>query len=395
MSLILHINSMASSGCVATIARSIVEESTRRGYGNVFAYGRGAAPDCCESIRIGDDIDFYGHVLESRLFDDQGKGSRLATKRFIECLDSLNPDVVHLHNIHGSYINYRMLFLWLSSSKIKVVWTLHDCWPYTGHCSYYDYVACSKWQTECKSCPRTRDYPKSWLIDRSMANYHEKRQAFTSIDLEKMRLVTPSKWLASELGSSFLKDYPVSVIPNGIDFAPADTVTSSPDGRIRLLGVANKWHDIKGLSDLRKLSNSLDFSKYSLTLVGPIKEDQKKGFASQVCFAGPVSGHDRMAEAYAAADVFLNLTHEDNFPTVNIEALRCGLPVITYSAGGSGEALDECTGRVVHNVGEVQSALDSLVMGNELRAKCIARSMGYTADICARSYCDLYDAMVD
>lgn len=394
MSLILHINSLASSGCVAMIARYIVTESTRRGYDNVFAYGRGNTPDYCKSIRIGSDIDFYEHALESRILDDQGKASRRSTRHFIEQLNELNPNVVHLHNIHGSYLNYRMLFDWLAASKVKVIWTLHDCWAFTGHCAYYDYVSCSKWKSGCKSCPRTGDYPKSWCIDRSEANYRDKRRAFTSVEPERMHLVTPSKWLANELGSSFLKACPVSVIPNGIDFVPSDSVVRSGDGRVRLLAVANKWHDVKGLSDLRELSNTLNYEKYSLTLVGSVDNQQKKGFADQACFVGLVDGRQQMANIYAQSDVFLNLTHEDNFPTVNIEALRSGLPIITYGAGGSGEAMDEQTGRVVRDVLEVGPALDTLAPNDRLRALCVERSMRYTAQACADSYCNLYDAMV-
>lgn len=394
MSRIVHINSFATSGCVALIARAIVSESARRGYENVFAYGRGDSPDCCESIRVGCLLDFYGHALESRLLDDQGKGSRRSTRHFIEQLNELNPDAVHLHNIHGSYLNYHMLFDWVAQSKVKVIWTLHDCWPFTGHCAYYDYVSCSKWKSGCKSCPRTGDYPKSWLIDRSESNYRDKRSAFTSVGPERMHLVTPSKWLAQELSSSFLKAYPVSVIPNGIDFEPSDNGVRRRDGEVKLLAVANKWHDIKGLSDLRELSGSLDFNKYSLTLVGSISNRQKKGFASQVHFAGTVEGRRQIANLYAESDVFLNLTHEDNFPTVNIEALRSGLPVISYGAGGSGEATDDQTGYIVRDVFEVRSILDSFVPSESIRALCVKRSMRYTAHACAASYCDLYDEMV-
>lgn len=395
MSLILHINSLASSGCVAMIARSIVNESAQRGYDNVFAYGRGDAPDYCKFIRIGNNTDFYEHVLESRLLDDQGKGSRRSTRRFIEHLNELGPDVVHLHNIHGSYLNYVTFFSWLAKSKARVIWTLHDCWAFTGHCSHYDYIGCDKWKSECRLCPRRSDYPKSWIRDRSTANFRDKKSAFTSIEKERMQIVTPSKWLASEVGSSFLGDYSVTVIPNGIDFAPASTVKRSKDGRVRLLAVASKWHDVKGLSDLRELSGSLDYDKYALTLVGSISDAQKVGFSDRVCFVGSVAEREQMAYIYATSDVFLNLTHEDNFPTVNIEALRSGLPIITYGAGGSGEAQDEFTGRVVPNVYGVKTALDTLVISDELRDRCIARGMRYTAGACANSYCDLYSAMVD
>lgn len=389
MSLVVHINSMASSGCVARIAKGIVLESQRQGFDNVFAYGRGAGPDYCASIRIGSGWNFYSHVFESRLLDDQGRGSRHATRELIMKLDQLAPSLVHLHNIHGSYVNYPILFDWLRTTKTKVVWTLHDCWPFTGHCSYYDYVKCSKWKTGCYECTRTHDYPKSWIADRSRENYRDKEQSFTSLAVDQLVLVTPSRWLCGEVGSSFLGRYRTIVISNGVDAARHTTRNHLSHKKVGLIAVANQWHVIKGLDDLRTLSNLLDMERFSLTLVGEIAESQKRSFATETRFTGRLRAN-AVSEAYESSDLFINFTHEDNFPTVNVEALSHGLPIITFGAGGSAEALDEGTGWVIGDVAEAQKVIDEFEPSEAIRERCKARARDFSVERCSKAYVGLY-----
>ena len=170
----------------------------------LIAYGRKSAPKEIEAIRIGNTWDNYVHVAMTRLFDKHGFASTKATKKFLQEIDEINPDIIHLHNIHGYYINIKLLFNWLQKVHKPVIWTLHDCWAFTGHCAHFDYIACDKWKTTCQDCPQKSSYPKSWFLDSSQSNFKKKQELFTSID--NVTVVTPSKWLAELVKESFLKD---------------------------------------------------------------------------------------------------------------------------------------------------------------------------------------------
>ena len=156
------------------------------------------------------------HYILGSLFDRNGCFSRIGTRNLIKDLESFDPDVIHLHNLHKFCINFPILFKYLKESNKKVVWTLHDCWAFTGHCPHFDMIGCEKWKTFCYKCPQFKSYPKSY-IDRSRSMYKLKKKWFTGV--ENMTLVTPSKWLADLAKQSFLKDYPIQVINNGIDLS--------------------------------------------------------------------------------------------------------------------------------------------------------------------------------
>lgn len=337
------INSVCGIRSTGRICTDLADALTAQGHEVKIAYGRETVPEKSRkyAVRIGSNTDNKLHGLRSRLFDDTGFGSKRATKRFIEWVKSYDPDVVHLHNIHGYYINIELLFRYLAEAEKPVIWTLHDCWPFTGHCPHFEYEKCDKWKTGCCNCPKDKkEYPARLLLDNSGNNWKKKRKLFTAV--KDMTLVTPSKWLGELVKQSYLKKYPVKVIHNGIDtdvFRPTESnfrKKNGLEGKKLLLGVASSWYDKKGLGDFIRLSEMLD-DPYKIILVG-LKDKQLETIPKNILGITRTNSTKELAEIYTAADYFLNLTYEDNYPTVNIEAQTCGTPVISYRTGGSTES---------------------------------------------------------
>lgn len=360
---VLQINTTLSASAPGRIAEEIGQVLISRGHSSYFGYGRKVRESASETIRIGSFLDQTMHGIKTRLLDRHGFGSHRATMRFISQVEKISPDIIHLHNIHGYFLNIRVLFDFLKSFGKPVVWTLHDCWPFTGHCSHFDFVGCKKWQDQCYECPNKDSYPKSIWLDNSRRNYYEKKMLFTG--LGNLELVTPSFWLSDILKESFLAGYNVSVINNGIDlqiFQIHEGLIQTHDYGIEqddilILGVANIWGKHKGLDDFIKISETLE-SKEKILLIG-LSNKQRRKLPSNIIGLPRTENQRELARLYARANVFVNPTFVDNFPTTNLEALACGTPVITYKTGGSPEALDEYTGRVVEK-GNVPALIDAL-----------------------------------
>lgn len=339
---VLMINVVCGIRSTGRICTDIATTLSKQGHEVKIAYGREQVPEKFQTIsyRIGNAFDVKWHGMMARFMDKSGFGSERATKRFIEWIEEYDPDVIHLHNLHGYYINVKVLFDYLKKSNKKVIWTLHDCWPFTGHCSYFDYIGCNKWQSSCQKCPLKHEYPKSVLCDQSKNNYEKKKKLFS--ELSDLVLVTPSHWLADLIKKSFLKEYRVEVIHNGID---VDVFKSNPisengleipgDKKI-VLGVAAIWNKRKGLDDFLKLSKMLD-SSYQIVLVG-LSETQIKELPSNIMGIKRTNDVHELAKLYSRASVYVNPTYEDNYPTTNLEAISCGTPVVSYATGGSGES---------------------------------------------------------
>lgn len=394
---VLQINSMAKYGCIARIASGINNAIIDKGYKSAIAFGRGSEPEDIETIRIGTMKDVYIHTLYSRVFDKQGFASIEATKEFIKKMKDYSPDIVHLHNIHGNYINVQILFEGLKELNIPIVWTLHDCWAFTGHCVYYDYVNCDKWKKGCYKCTRKLDYPKSYIIDNSKENYKLKKEIFTSIN--NMVIVTPSKWLKREVEKSFLRKYRTYVINNGIDLNSfkyrKDNLKEKLGikNEIVILGVANQWHEIKGFEEFVKLSNMLD-TRFRLIMVGGISNKQRKKLSSNTIVINKTDSIEELARIYSTADIFLNPTHEDNFPTTNLEALACGAPVITFNTGGSVEVVDSKCGKVVNTFDELVDLLNTFEKNHFERQDCINKSKDFNQLIKFKEYVNLYEEIL-
>ena len=342
---VLQINSVAGIRSTGRICTDIADVLIKDGNECVIAYGREDVPEKYRDIsyRIGSDTDVKLHVLASRVLDSSGFHSKSATGKLIKYIDEYEPDVIHLHNIHGYYINVELLFDYLKKKSIPVIWTLHDCWAYTGHCSCYSAAGCDKWRTGCEYCPQKGEYPKSVLFDGSERNFARKKKAFCG--MPNMTIVTPSEWLAGEVKNSFLGEYRVEVINNGIDldiFKPTESDFRKRYGledKKIVLGVATAWGERKGLGDYYKLARIID-DRFRIVLVG-LTEDQIKSVPKDIIAIERTNSAVELAGIYSASDVFVNMTYEDNYPTVNLEAQACGTPVITYCTGGSVESVPE------------------------------------------------------
>lgn len=356
---ILQINSVCGKGSTGRIVLDIHRALLENGHESYVAYGRKPSIGCSEAIKIGTDFDVYMHVLKTRLFDLHGFGSKKATARFLRRVEEIDPDIIHLHNIHGYYINIELLFKYLKEKQKPVVWTLHDCWAFTGHCTYFDFVGCDRWKTGCYHCPQKRRYPASWILDRSRKNWQDKKRLFTGI--RNMILVTPSKWLADLVKQSFLKEYPVEVIPNGIDinlFKPTPSDFRKKyglEGKFIILGVANVWEERKGLNYFLELSRMLRDDEV-IVLVG-LNKKQIKTLPNSIVGIPKTNSPVELAKIYSAADIFVNPTLEENYPTVNLEAQACGSYVITFDSGGCRETIlqEYVTGEVVERMIDLRS----------------------------------------
>lgn len=336
------INSVCGIGSTGRICTDIATALKNDGHDVKIAYGRsGVVPPQYKeyAIRIGNDFSVKCHALKARMFDASGMGSQRATKNFLRWVDEFNPDVIHLHNVHGYYIDIRLLFNYLKQCNKKIIWTLHDYWVFTGHSAYCDDIGCKKWVNGCFDCPQIDQYPKA-IIDRSRVNWRIKKDLFSEIP--NLTIVTPSNWLAELTSKSFLTEYPIKVIHNGIDtdvFKHIDNNFKKEHGiddKKMVLGVASVWDRRKGLKYFIELDELLN-DDYKIVLVG-VKKEQIKEIPSSILCIERTNSVRELAELYSAADVFVNPTLEDNYPTTNLEAISCGTPVVTFDTGGSGES---------------------------------------------------------
>lgn len=391
---VLLVNTVAGTGSVGRLVTGLYDTLTDNGYQCLIAYGRGEAPGNRNSYRIGDDFSVYVHGGLSRINDKHGFYSKRATREFIDVIEDFDPDIIHLHNVHGYYLNIEILFKYIKQSGRRVIWTLHDCWTFTGHCSHFEYIGCMKWQTGCFKCEQLNEYPKSIAADNSTFNYQKKKELFTGI--ENMTLVTPSEWLRERVSQSFMKEYHTVVVPTGInleEFSPvAEDVSNSNlifklknslnvRDKLVLLGVANPWRERKGLLQFETLAKSIS-DRYVIVLLG-LNDAQLNELPESIIGLARTDSTEELAALYSMADIYVNLTLEDTFPTTNIEALACGTPVVTFKAGGSAESIDDTCGIAVerNSIQGVIAAFDKILS---------QRGIMYTPEMCMRR-ARLYD----
>lgn len=355
---------VVNTGSTGRIVEELGKLALSRGWQSYVAVGRAPYESASQVIPVGDKTDMYAHVLETRLLDNHAFGSRSATRKLIREIEKIDPDIVHLHNLHGYYVNVEILFAFLRRLGKPVVWTLHDCWAFTGHCAFYEYVGCEKWKSLCHHCPQTREYPKSWFVDNSSNNFRRKSVIFNS--LNNIALVPVSNWLTSQLKKSFLGGLPLTTIHNGVDlanFQPEQKlrvpgILQLIKGKFVILGVANLWEEKrKGLQDFLDMAKLLG-SDHQIILVG-LKKKYYKILPDNVIGIERTEDVEELAALYAVSDVLFNPTWEDNFPTTNLEALACGTPVITYDTGGSIEIITEGTGFTVAK-GDLDGAIAAM-----------------------------------
>lgn len=394
---LIQINTVCN-GSTGNIMRQIQIEAQSQGYEAISFYGRrkGYADLSCE--QFGSSVGFWAHVIWNTITDKQGTFSYFITKKMIKRLREESPDIIHLHNLHGYYLNVPLLFKYLREEfKGKIVWTFHDCWPITGHCPYFVLAKCDKWKTKCEKCPNKGNYPISWFMDSSKSNYELKKKLFSGF--ENMTIVCPSKWMQDIVKQSFLKDTQSVVVSNGIDldvFYPRKTKTALkkyniPEDKKVILGVASIWEERKGLGVFINLAKELD-ENYVIVLVG-LNKVQKKMMLPNMIGIERTENRDELAEIYSRADVFLNPSEEESFSLVTIEAMACGIPVVALDSSAVKELVNDENGVVLHEptMDEYKQAIkycDRL----KIRRESICRSVQrYSVGNMSEAVLKLYD----
>lgn len=362
---VLQINVCNNVYSTGKIASEIGDEAINEGWESYIAYGRSCAPNRSEAIRIGTSIDINIHAIEQRIFDNTGLGfcSSTATRQLVEKIKQIRPNIIHLHVLVGYYINLKVLFKYLATSGIPVVWTLHSCWEFTGHCTHFDYQGCNKWIEGCHHCPIKNEYPKSYLFDRSRKNYEEKKRLFTSVP--NLHIVAVSEWLSNNVSRSFLQSFPCTVINNGIDVSIYKPSQNSEYLRDKYnlrncsiaLGVASAWTKKKGFEDYIRLSSILP-ENVKIVMVG-LSKDQIKSLPATIIGIERTTNRQELVDWYSLASVVLNLSYEESFGLTTVEGYACGTPSIVYNKTASPELIKEGIGYVV-NAGDIQSVRDRI-----------------------------------
>lgn len=397
MKRLLIINAACNITSTGTIAAGIGRYAVGRGWETLLAHGpRYYRPTTIPTYKIQTRLGDAQHFLyHSYLRNRHGLGSTKSTLRLLKIIDDFAPDAVNLHNLHGYYVNYKILLQHLAQMHIPVVWTLHDCWPLTGHCSHFDAINCDKWLTGCKTCKFKKQYPKAIWGDTSHSTYILKEQLIKA--LPNITFVAPSKWIAKILHQSpMTQNANIQIIHNGVDldcFNP-DKKTEIKNKK-RVVGVAASFNQYKGLHDFCELRRELP-ADYEIILAGTNRKSVKKLPEGIKCL-GFIESHQELAGLYASAAVFANPTYQDNFPTVNLEALACGTPVATYNAGGSPETIDLHTGVVVPkgDIKGLAKAIMSLSQNHDIGVKCRKRAeMLYDQYESFKAYTDLFELLL-
>lgn len=398
---IVMVNTVAS-GSHGRLMCDLRTAAAPKGFTSILAHGRGPSPEG-EVLRIGTQRDILLHVALTRALDRHARGSRGATRAFVQALDALGPDLLHLHNVHGYYLHAETLFDYIDRKNLPTLWTHHDCWALTGHCSHFTRAGCGRWRIGCYGCPLKKEYPASYGLDASKENYRWKQAAFTAPG--SLRIVSPSHWLDGILAQSTLRDIPREVIENGVDltlFMPTEDAVDRvraqakvPDGERMLLAVAAPFDARKGYADALAIAGRLR-GKARLVLVG-VSEAQLKTLPDTVTGIARTEGPEALVALYQAADCLINPTYEDTYPTVNMEAIACGTPVAGYATGGATEQLDGACGVAVPT-GDMQALADAAMAladhGESLKDSCRQYALAhFDRQVALAKYIDRYHTM--
>ena len=394
---VLQINSVCGIRSTGKICTDLSDVLHKRGDECLILYGRDKAPDSYRNVakKIGGSFGVKLHALFTRLFDSAGFHSNAATKKIIQEIKKYNPDIIHLHNLHGYYLNIKILFDYLKNQDKPIVWTLHDCWAFTGHCSHFSFVGCEKWKKGCFRCPQHKEYPTSLFFDNSKKNYNKKKNCFTGV--KNLCIVTPSRWLAETAKESFLSEYPIVAIPNGIDLelfkpTPGDFRDryDLKDKKI-ILGVASSWGEKKGLIDFLELSKMID-DDTRIVLVG-LKDYESKSMPGNIICIQEIRNSTELAQIYTAADIFFNPSREETMGLTTVEAMACGTFSIVYPLTALPEVIGENSGCVI-NFKDLSAVIDILKDRTKLNPeKCIEQANVYSKYKMFESYMKIYEGL--
>ena len=399
---VLQINAVYGQGSTGEIVKDISNTAVELGWDSYIACSQKVYNDVKENnmIYIGNSLDHKIHSLCSRLFGLHGYFSHISTFLFLKKVDRIKPDIIHIHNIHSNFITVNMLFRYINKRKIIAIISLHDCWFFTGKCYHYMYDKCNKWRDNCGKCPRLKKEIPSYFFDFSKNILKNKKKYIGDNSL--VHVVGVSEWITNEAKKSILKDRVYGTIYNGVDLNIFSKKASFLREKLNfqdkfvLLGMANKWLSKDNRDTLKYISENLD-DQSILVLIGC---EEKIKLTDKIFGVPFISDRNRLAEFYSMADVFVNVTKVDTLPTVNIEALACGTPVITYDSGGSREILNDKTGYVVpygDYVQLYQSIKNVKNNGkNYYTNYCIERTNEFFDNRkCYRDYINLYNSLLN
>ena len=375
---VLQINSVCGTGSTGRLATQISDYLTALGVENSIAYGFGSS-DHPNTFKFGNMLDAHIHSFISRKLCMQGYASPVTTWKLIRYMKKWKPDIVHLHNIHGHYLNFPLLFRYLKSSDCQIIWTFHDCWPMTGKCTHFTKVKCEKWKTQCHNCPQLNTYPDS-IRDRSYQNYQDKKKYF--LLSQKLHIVTVSQWLKETVENSFFFGRDIRCIYNGIDInifnpTPSDIRNAFGIGdKFMILGVATVWNNSKGFDKFLDLARDLD-SESIIVLVG-VSEQQKASLPEKIIGISRTENQHQLAQFYSSADVLVSFSEEETFGLVVAEALACGTPAIVINSTASPEVVCNQTGFVIESgeIIQLNQALNTIRIAGKhnFSDKCKARA---------------------
>ena len=391
----INLSNVGSTGKIVSGISSTISDGAILFY-NCYPYDNINSPKKENDILICNKLERKICRKLSTIFGVDGLFGTFHTRRFLQRLKKFRPDIIHFHNLHFGYLDIPLIIKYIKENDIRVIWTLHDCWSFTGRCPHFTVQNCYKWKAGCNRCPYPKIVYPFAKMDRTKKMWKLKKKWFTGI--KNLTIVTPSNWLANLVKQSYLKDYHVRVINNGIDLSIFKPSTSNfkernniPHDRFVVLGVAFGWSLRKGLDVFIKLSHELD-EKYQIVLVGTNDEIDTQ-LPSNITSIHRTNNQQELAKVYTAADLFVNPTREENYPTVNMESLACGTPVLTFRTGGSPEIIDETCGSVV-DVDDIDSLEKEIIRICETKPyskeACLERAKLFDINDRFKEYIDLY-----
>jgi len=398
---ILQINTYYDFGSTGSIVKDLYDWQVKNNFDAYVIFGRKIGAQKFEQnnniFYVNKKNTFYMTRFLTYILGERSFYLKKNTKRIISLIDKINPDIVHLHNMHGYYINIKILFDYLKEKKIPVVWTFHDCWPFTGHCAHFHEVNCEKWKVKCEKCVLKRSYPKSLIFDTSEKQYRLKRSLFNSI--KNLYIITVSNWLNNLVQQSFLKEHKIKTIYNWIDtdvFYPRESNFKSKYGlnnKKIILGVASVWTKRKGLDDFIKLAKLID-DEYIIVLVG---KKSKIKLPDNIIWINNISSREKLAEIYSSADVFVNASVQETFGLTTAEALACGTPSIVYNITACPEVLgkDGFCGDVVEksDISSLYKSIKKIIKNGKehYRLNCIKRvNELFNKEVLLNEYISIY-----
>lgn len=395
-----------NEGSIGRTAEQLSQLVQSRGWRSFVAYSRYNLGSTSEVYRVDNKLSTLFHALLTRLFDMCGYGSYFTTKKLVRVIKKINPDLIHMHIIHNYDINLKVLFNFLATSGLPIVWTQHDCWSYTGHCAFYANASCDKWKTECNNCPKSKEFPKSWFYDGSRRNFRFKKRIFTSVPEDKMCIIAVSDYVKNDIEQSFLNKFRIKRIYNAIDtdvFVPSQNCSQEIRQKynlgngVLLMAFATSWSERKGISDYFKLREILDDS-YTIVFVG-VNDELKARLPKGIIGIKNTSSVDELVKLYSTADIIMNLASEESFGKTTPEGMSCGTPGIVYNCTASPELVDEKTGIVCEkgDLTGVVSAIKEIISWdkNETIKNCRNRVLShFSMQKNWNEYLDLYEKMI-